>query len=231
MPAQPGRLLAQQLRQQRRHLALAAALLRVLGAAGGRGLAWLFLVLKIDGAKQDIRRAEQRERNKSLSLGRELPVPLPALAALLTGGRCRPQRPWGSSSLPPYQREGRSVGRPQRKGARRRKRRKRNRIEEEQSRGRERKGGERHEQGAPTCHLPAASSASSSASASSPTGGGGWSRMRRQCPTRRSACARTAQRGRALIIFSSISLSLSFPLFPLFSFFLFFFLLFLFRIP
>ena len=26
-----------------------------------------------------------------------------APAALLTGGRCRPQRPWGSSSLPPYQ--------------------------------------------------------------------------------------------------------------------------------
>ena len=27
-----------------------------------------------------------------------------APAALLTGGRCRPQRPWGSSSLPPYRR-------------------------------------------------------------------------------------------------------------------------------
>ena len=38
-----------------------------------------------------------------LSLGCELPVPLPAPAALLTDGRCRPQRPWGSSSLPPYQ--------------------------------------------------------------------------------------------------------------------------------
>ena len=36
-----------------------------------------------------------------LSLGWELPVPLPAPTALLPGGRCRPQRPWGSSSLPP----------------------------------------------------------------------------------------------------------------------------------
>ena len=35
--------------------------------------------------------------------GWELPVPLPAPTALLPGGRCRPQRPWGSSSLPPYQ--------------------------------------------------------------------------------------------------------------------------------
>ena len=34
------------------------------------------------------------------SLGWDLPVPLPAPAALLMGGRCRPQRPWGSSSLP-----------------------------------------------------------------------------------------------------------------------------------
>ena len=30
-------------------------------------------------------------------------LPLPAPAALLTGGGCCPQRPWGSSSLPPYQ--------------------------------------------------------------------------------------------------------------------------------
>ena len=41
-----------------------------------------------------------------LSLGWKQPMPLPAPAALLTGGRCRPQHPWGSSSLPPYQ-EGR----------------------------------------------------------------------------------------------------------------------------
>ena len=39
----------------------------------------------------------------SFSLGWELPVPLPAPTALGTGGRCRPQRPCGSSSLPPYQ--------------------------------------------------------------------------------------------------------------------------------
>ena len=32
-------------------------------------------------------------------------MPLPAPPVLLTGGRCRPQRPWGSSSLPPYQKE------------------------------------------------------------------------------------------------------------------------------
>ena len=31
-------------------------------------------------------------------------MPLPAPTALLPGGRCRPQRSWGSSSLPPYQR-------------------------------------------------------------------------------------------------------------------------------
>ena len=37
-----------------------------------------------------------------LPLGWEPPVPLPAPAALPTGGRCRPQRPWGGSSLPPY---------------------------------------------------------------------------------------------------------------------------------
>ena len=30
-------------------------------------------------------------------------MPLPAPAALLTGERCRLQRPWGSSLLPPYQ--------------------------------------------------------------------------------------------------------------------------------
>ena len=40
-----------------------------------------------------------------LSLGWELPVPLPGPAALLTGGRRRPQRPWGSNSLPPYQKQ------------------------------------------------------------------------------------------------------------------------------
>ena len=38
-----------------------------------------------------------------LSLGWRPPVPLPALAAPLTGRRRRPQRPWGSSSLPPHQ--------------------------------------------------------------------------------------------------------------------------------
>ena len=32
-------------------------------------------------------------------------MPLPAPTALLPGGRCRPQRPWGSSSLPPYQKK------------------------------------------------------------------------------------------------------------------------------
>jgi hypothetical protein len=39
-----------------------------------------------------------------------------------------------------------------------------------------------------TCHFPAASSASSSASARSAMEGAGARRMRRQCPTRRSAC-------------------------------------------
>ena len=37
-----------------------------------------------------------------LSLGWGLPVQLPAPAALLTSGRRRPQRTWGSSSLPPH---------------------------------------------------------------------------------------------------------------------------------
>ena len=43
----------------------------------------------------------------SVSSGWELPVPLPAPAALLTGGRCCPQRTtWGSSSLPPHNMQG-----------------------------------------------------------------------------------------------------------------------------
>ena len=40
-------------------------------------------------------------KSSSLSPYKEKPVPLPALTALLPGGRCRPQRSWGGSSLTP----------------------------------------------------------------------------------------------------------------------------------
>ena len=57
------------------------------------------------GRQRSVTQKTQPKTSTQIPPGWELPAPFPVPAALLTGGRRRPQCPWGSCSLPPHRRQ------------------------------------------------------------------------------------------------------------------------------